>query len=551
MVKKSLDTISIWPKLNLELQQNLLINSSSTIFLYQSLLNYFLTSKANINLESYNLIIEILKYIWEREPYNGEVASYLWELNKQVQIIPQSHLKLIKQISTLYQEPQNKDIFLNIWLSKNISKIKSFLKKNISQEDNLFWRTYALKLGFYELDQEIIEYVLSLPWPQELGVVLESIRAHYLYLFKQDKEISSKIYTKLIKNNFYSYYFLLAKLEKLTSYPDNQEKVLYYLKKGLSHYPWQVSYWLMLHDILKGIDLEKTSLPGQTGILLYSFNKANDLDNTLQSLTKAKLENCKIFLLLNGCTDNSKIIALKYKKIWNNKLKIIELPVNIGAPAARNWLMHDKDVKKMDWVIYLDDDALIPSDFLKIFGTAVKQYPEAGVWGCKVVEGDKPFMIQHADLHLLPPQQINTPHKLLNISSTISNELEASYDYIRPCCTVTGCCHLFSRQQLEKIGDFDLRFSPSQFDDVDHDLRICLQGKQVIYTGHLKVRHMCRSGKESNTYTPQIANSQANLYKLENKYSPQELKQIQNFNFKNLSEDFFYKYIQIKKFLKF
>ncbi|SDN44146.1 hypothetical protein SAMN04488516_102147 [Desulfonauticus submarinus] len=549
MVKKYFDSISIWSKLNFELQQTLLINSSSTIFLYQNLLNYFLTQKININLESYNLIIEILKYIWEREPYNGEVASYLWELNKQVQIIPQSHLKLIKQISTLYQEPQNKDIFLNIWLSKNISKIKSFLKKNISQEDNLFWRTYALKLGFYELDQEIIEYILSLPWPHELSIILESIRAHYLYLFRQDKTSASKLYTKLIKKNFYSYYFLLAKLEKLTSYPDNQEKVLYYLKKGLVHYRWQISYWLMLYDILKGLDIEKNYLPGQTGILLYTFNKSNDLDNTLRSLTKAKLKNCKIFLLLNGCTDSSKSIALKYKKIWNDKLKIIELPVNIGAPAARNWLMHDKDVKKMDWVIYLDDDALIPSDFLKIFGTAVKQYPEAGVWGCKVVEGDNPFMIQHADLHLLSPQQINTQHRILNISSTISTELESNYDYIRPCCTVTGCCHLFSRKQLEKIGDFDLRFSPSQFDDVDHDLRICLQGKQVIYTGHLKVKHMCRSGKESNIYTPQIANSQANLYKLENKYSIQELNLIRRQNKYNLEKDFFQKYNLVKSFV--
>lgn len=41
-------------------------------------------------------------------------------------------------------------------------------------------------------------------------------------------------------------------------------------------------------------------------------------------------------------------------------MTVINVPVNIGAPAARNWLMKLSDVKACDWAIYLDDDILLP-----------------------------------------------------------------------------------------------------------------------------------------------------------------------------------------------
>ena len=44
-----------------------------------------------------------------------------------------------------------------------------------------------------------------------------------------------------------------------------------------------------------------------------------------------------------------------------------------------------------------------------------------------------------------------------------------AYGLTRPCATVTGCCHLFPTDVLAATGGFDLRFSPTQYDDLDHD----------------------------------------------------------------------------------
>ncbi len=44
--------------------------------------------------------------------------------------------------------------------------------------------------------------------------------------------------------------------------------------------------------------------------------------------------------LLNGCTDHSAAVVAKARERFpNNPVECIELPVNVGAPAARNWLL--------------------------------------------------------------------------------------------------------------------------------------------------------------------------------------------------------------------
>jgi glycosyltransferase involved in cell wall biosynthesis len=61
-------------------------------------------------------------------------------------------------------------------------------------------------------------------------------------------------------------------------------------------------------------------------------------------------------------------------------------------------------------------------------------------------------------------------------------------------------------------GDFDLRFSPSQFDDLERDLRSCLKGKFCLYQGHLAVRHSKRSGVTARISPRQMADVSGNRH---------------------------------------
>ncbi|MEG2173188.1 MAG: glycosyltransferase family 2 protein, partial [Desulfovibrionaceae bacterium] len=101
-----------------------------------------------------------------------------------------------------------------------------------------------------------------------------------------------------------------------------------------------------------------------------------------------------------------------------------------------------------------------------------------------------------------------------------------NFSYARPCVSATGCCHLFKRAALERIGNFDLRFSPSQYDDLEHDIRQALEGNLVVYQGHLQVRHMKRSGRAAWSDATQMMASWANLFKLQTRYSQQQFDGI-------------------------
>jgi GT2 family glycosyltransferase len=228
-------------------------------------------------------------------------------------------------------------------------------------------------------------------------------------------------------------------------------------------------------------------------------------------------------VLDNGSTDDTAAVLAGYA--GPHPLTVVSLPVNVGAPAARNWLASLPEVRACDWALYLDDDTDLPPDLRGRFGAAVAAYPGAGVWGCKVSDFDAPGRMQSADLHLvLPPGDPSRP--ALDLAADEPNPFRLSdlhvqepdlgrFDYLRPCCSVTGCCHLFRTESLAEVGGFSLFLSPTQYDDVERDLRSALAGKPAVYQGHLAVGHRKSTGAASRTDPVAQASALANKYKMQ------------------------------------
>ena len=165
----------------------------------------------------------------------------------------------------------------------------------------------------------------------------------------------------------------------------------------------------------------------------------------------------------------------------------------------------------------------------------MRAYPEAGVWGCRVMDHAVPALFQCTDLHLGEPDGDVLPASRMPQGSPRSFGLSnvqhqvmdfGQFAYMRPCVSVTGCCHLFLRGRLHACGDFDLRYSPSQYDDLDHDLRLGLAGRLPVYQGHLAVPHMKRSGRASQSNPREIGNALSNNYKLHMKHDAESMRQL-------------------------
>ena len=334
----------------------------------------------------------------------------------------------------------------------------------------------------------------------------------------------------------------------------NKDQAIASLVKHLELRPWSVHGLLRLHDVALGLDRPAGMPEGNGAILLYTWNHAEHLDATLHSLfeSDAGRSGIDVAILDNGSSDSTPEVLRAWKQRAGDQLSVHVAPVNVGAPAARNWLLNIPEIASRDWVVFSDDDVNLPQDWLGHFGTAMRAYPQGGVFGARVVSHANPCELQSVDLHLMDgdnPALPATPDS--GRSSFVISDMHhqiadfGAFSYMRPCASVTGCVHLFRMDALEKAGPFSLAFSPSQYDDAEHDLRMCRQGSQPIYTGHLCIRHKQRSSTDATR--TRTANVLGNFFKLQTLYSQEDIAGIQEMDARILDNDLLIKETKLKE----
>ncbi len=284
---------------------------------------------------------------------------------------------------------------------------------------------------------------------------------------------------------------------------------------------------------LRNPSRKRTDLLGEkkVAIYLYSYNKAKKLKATLASLAGSNIGTSSITVLLNGCTDDSLAVAQWAQKLFpNNTFTVIPLHVNIGAPAARNWLINLPGTWEHDYVAFLDDDVDVPEDWLEWYLTVAESDAKIGVVGGKIVFPGQPAKFQYLFRYISVAN-----NGLLKISLDAPNHQydNGCYDFIRETRSVMGCLHLLRTEALRAAPNFDIRFSPSQVDDIDHDLCLCLAGFKVMYCGLVTCVHHQSSGLGVNTDFsdfPRIGNCLGNDIKLFYKHLAHmgELRKLDN-----------------------
>ena len=196
-------------------------------------------------------------------------------------------------------------------------------------------------------------------------------------------------------------------------------------------------------------------------------------------------------VLINGSSDDSLAVARRARDAFPGRLEVADLPVNVGAPAARNWLLQAAVDDGAEWIAYLDDDVLVPADWLSGLAAGVRDFPDAGVWGCRAMDCVSPNLAQHADGYLLDRAEARKQDDTVTLREPGVQSLVPDFQNVRRlCASVTGCCHLFRTETLAAARGFDLRFSPSQFDDFDLDLRQLQSNRPAAYLGDVAVTHL-------------------------------------------------------------
>lgn len=398
----------------------------------------------------------------------------------------------------------------------------TFLRDRLRHADrNLFWwhhlYEYCRMYGHWAVLPEILAGVSP---PEEL-VALFSYATANAFLASGDALAAAGLYRQL--GDVLPLPVMEERLITAWLRSEKRDDALALLRACAGKRPWNVALWLRLYELIQDGGVAVSPPPGRVMVLAYSWNKADDLAGTLDSLFRSDLSDVRVRVLDNGSTDETPEVIRRFvDRFGSDRAGRVTMPVNVGAPAARNWLMALPETREADFVAYIDDDIVLPGDWLNRLGAAVLRYPEAGVWGCKVVDFGGPARVQCGE-HNLTPLPEERQQTLMSTIMLQDGDFGQA-DYIRPCGSVTGCVHLFRTDRLLENGPFDLRFSPTQYDDLERDLRMVLSGGYAVYSGFLAIQHKRRSGVLSEEGKPQSANATANMHKLLSKYLPGEFE---------------------------
>ncbi len=261
-----------------------------------------------------------------------------------------------------------------------------------------------------------------------------------------------------------------------------------------------------------------------THICLYTWNKPDLLAQTMESLAATDRGDARISILNNGTTQCTpeELEQRVATAAPNLAINWLHLPVNIGAPAARNWLLAQPAIRASRYVAYLDDDVLLPKHWLTRYIATLDRFTEAAAVGPKCVN-PQVRTIQYAFRAF---QEIGERKIRFTANAPTLMDM-GQFDFPRPSLTVMGCCHLFHMERMTQLGvpDFDVRFSPSQVDDIEHDLQVWKAGGQVIFDGGVPVIHLQDTGGKSKTPAA-TAQAYANHYKMEHKFELKELQRM-------------------------
>jgi GT2 family glycosyltransferase len=466
-----------------------------------------------------------------------QAASALSQVQKQIPFLPPEAAAFAARLaSAAPASPEDGKEAERLLAKRNIQALQAFLdEKRHREKDPLFWLGPARRLGIHLGEGDWYEpWLASCALPEPVARIL---RADWHFSRRDWDQAAAGYEAALSRMPLPG---LEIRLGECLRRLGQREKAAGMWQRALARRPWQINLILRLTDCLQGRDLPGDIPPGKGHILLYSWNHEADLRQTLDSLAQSRLGSARVLALDNGSSDGTSILLRAFARRMGDAAEVISLPVNIGAPAARNWLLAHERVRDSDWAVFLDDDALVPPDWLEYFGAALKAYPQAGIIGCRVVEKAAPLTIQSADLHFdLQDETLRTgTHPGNNVLNDYIRGADfGQYSYLRPCVSVTGCCHLLTRQSRETIGGFDLRFSPSQFDDFERDLRSADKGVLPAYQGYLAVRHIKRNNMVTGITPEQQANVAGNLVKLWKTYSPEQVTAIARKDLRAASQD--------------
>lgn len=211
-------------------------------------------------------------------------------------------------------------------------------------------------------------------------------------------------------------------------------------------------------------------------IIVPNFNGEEIIQESLTSFLRINYhQDCfEIIVVDNGSTDNSRNLIRKNfgQEIAAHKIKLIELPKNLGAPAAYNAGIRNAR-EDFAYILKTDNDIFLDKECLKNLVSCFDCDTNIGIVGGKILYYQNRKLIHLIGSKISPFFAGGRGVGKFKIDhGQYSRKLELD--------AVNGCMMLVKNEVIERIGLMDERYF-LYFDDLDWSLRAKAAGYKMVY----------------------------------------------------------------------
>ena len=212
-------------------------------------------------------------------------------------------------------------------------------------------------------------------------------------------------------------------------------------------------------------------------IIIANWNGGRVWEDCLKSLSKIKYNNWELITIDNGSSDGTTDLSLN-PKFKIKKSRLIKNKNNKGFAGANN---QGLGVAKGEYVLLLNNDTLVDSNFLNVLIEKMEKEKDLGVVQPKIKMMDTPKYLDNAGSFFT---RIGFLHHW-GFGKKDSKEFQKE----REVFSTKGACMLIRRKAIEMAGGlFDPDFF-SYFEESDFCWRVWQTGYRVLYYPKTKISH--------------------------------------------------------------
>jgi GT2 family glycosyltransferase len=222
-------------------------------------------------------------------------------------------------------------------------------------------------------------------------------------------------------------------------------------------------------------------------IIILNWNDKKVIADCLRSIYKGtNALDFEVIVSDNGSTDTS--VEMIHREF--PQTRVIENGANLRFAKGNNAAIA---ASRGEYVLILNPDTIIHRGSLEKFVTFADQHPEAGAFGCRVLNPDGSYQESGRPFPTLRGDWIAAffLRPLAHLSSWFIADRYIGWngDTVRTVDWQSGCCLLVRSQLLTQIGGFDEQFF-YYYEDVDLCFRVWKAGYPILFTPDATIVHL-------------------------------------------------------------